>query len=77
MFEKLIKMDNKFHIFKHVHSTATCFDSYNLFLLTLWFKIIDKANYKFDLNIKETLHINWKKPDLNTQQSHLAFTLSL
>ena len=33
MFEELIKMDNKFHIFKHVHSTATCFDSYNLFLL--------------------------------------------
>ena len=77
MFEELIKMDNKFHIFKHVHSTATCFDSYNLFLLTLWFKIIDQANYKFDLNIKETLHINWKKPDLNTQQNHLAFTLSL
>ena len=77
MFEELIKMDNKFHIFKHVHSTATCFDSYNLFLPTLWFKIIDKANYKFDLNIKETLHINWKKPDLNKQQNHLAFTLSL
>ena len=24
-----IKKDNKSHIFKHLHSTATCYDSYN------------------------------------------------
>ena len=35
-----ISMDNKSHIFKHPHSTAPCFGSYN----TLCFKIIDKAN---------------------------------
>ena len=52
--EKHIKKDNKSHIFKHLHSTATCFDSYN----SLSFKIIDKANSKFDLKIKEALHIN-------------------
>ena len=44
-----IKKDNKSHIFKHVHSTATYFDSYN----SLCFKIIDKANSKFDLKIKK------------------------
>ena len=64
---------NKSYIFKHLHSTATCLDSYNL----LCFKIIDKANSKFDLKIKEALHINWRKPNLNAQQNHLAPTLSL
>ena len=47
--EAHIKKDNKSHIFKHPHSTATCFDSYN----SLHFKIINKANFKFDLQIKE------------------------
>ena len=50
-----------------------CFDSYN----SLCFKIIDKVNSKFDLKIKEALHINWSKPNLNAQQNHLALTLSL
>ena len=36
--EKHIKKDNKSHIFKHLHSTTTYFDSYN----SLSFKIIDK-----------------------------------
>ena len=71
--EEHIKKNNKSHIFKHLHSTTTCFDSYN----SLCFKIIDKANSKFDLKIKEALHINWRKPNLNAQQNHLALTLSL
>ena len=44
---------------------------------SLWFKTIDKANSKFDLKIKEALHINWRKPNLNAQQNHLPLTLSL
>ena len=71
--EEHIKKDNKSHIFKHLHSTATCFDSYN----SLCFKIIDKANSKFDLKIKEALHVNWRKPNLNAQQNHLALARSL
>ena len=70
---ELKKEINKSHIFKHLHSTATCFDSYN----SLCFKIIDKANSKFELKIKEALHINWRKPNLNAQQNDLALTLSL
>ena len=69
--EEHIKKDNKSHIFKHLHCTVTCFDSYN----SLFFKIIDKANSKYDLKIKEALHINWRKPNLNAQQNHLALTL--
>ena len=58
--EEHIKKDNKSHIFKHLHSTATFFDSCN----SVSFKIIDKAKPKFDLKIKEALHINWRKPNL-------------
>ena len=68
-----IKKDNKCHTFKHLHFTATCFDSYG----SLCFKIIDKDNSKFDLKIKEALHINWRKLNLNAQQNHLALILSL
>ena len=68
--ERPIKKDNKSYIWKHLHSTATCFDF-------LCFKIIDKANSKLDLKIKETLHMNGRKPNLNAQPNHLVFTLSL
>ena len=71
--EEHIKKDNKSHIFKHLHSSAKCFESYN----SLCFKIIDMANSKFDFKIKEALHINWRKPNLSAQQNHLALTLSL
>ena len=60
--EKHIIKDNKSHISKHLHSSATCFDSYN----SLSFKIIDKASSKFDWKTKEALHINWRKPNLNS-----------
>ena len=66
MIEEHIKKDKKSHIFKPLHSTSTCVDSYN----SLSFKIIDKANSKFDLRIKESLHINRRKPNLNAQQNH-------
>ena len=72
-YEEHIKKNNKSRIFKYLHSTATCFESY----VSLCFKIIHKANSKFDLKIKEVLHFNWRKPKLNTQQNHLALTLSL
>ena len=55
--EEHSKNDDKSHIFKHLHSAATCFDSYD----SLCFKIINKANSKFDLKIKEALHTNWRK----------------
>ena len=71
--EEHIKNDNKSHVFKHLHSTATCFNLYS----SLCFKMIDKANSKFDLKIKEALHINCRKPKLNAQQNHLALTLSV
>ena len=47
--EEHIKKDDMSHIFKHLHSTTTCSDSYN----SLCFKIVDKAKSKFDLKVKE------------------------
>ena len=58
---------------KHLHSTTTYFDLYNSFSK----KIIDKDNSKFDLKIKEALHINWRRPYLIVHQNHVAITLSL
>ena len=46
--EEHMKKDNKSHIFKHLHPTATSFNSYN----SLCFKIIDKANSRFDLKVQ-------------------------
>ena len=71
--EEHIKKDSKSHNFKHLPSTAACFDSYIFF----YFKIIDKANSKFYLKIKEALHVNCRKSKLNAQRNHLALTLSL
>ena len=68
-----MKKDNKSHIFKHLHSYEICFDSYK----SICFRIIDQANSKIDLKIKEALHINWRKSNLNAQENYLAPTLSL
>ena len=56
--EEHIKKDNNSHISNLQHSTGPYFSSYN----SLCFKIIAKANSKFDLKTKESLHINWGKP---------------
>ena len=50
-------------VFKHLHSTATSFDSYN----SLCFKIFDKADSKFDLKTKEAFYINWRKLKCTTK----------
>ena len=59
--EEYIKEDNNSHIFKHLQSTTTCFDSYN----SLSFKIIVETNSKFNFKIKKALHLYWTKPNLN------------
>ena len=65
--------DNKSHVYKHWHSTATCFDSYK----SLCFGINYKANSNFSLKIKKGVHINWRKTNLNAQQNHFALILPL
>ena len=55
-------------MFKHLCSTATCFNLYN----SLSCKTIDKASSVFNLKIKEAWDINYRP-----QQNHLALTLLL
>ena len=60
-------------VFKHLHSTATCFDSYN----SLCFKILDKPDSKFDLKTKEAFYINWRKLKRATKSfSSFSFTIT-
>ena len=52
-----------------------------LFIIKIYYKVCYKVGYKvcykFDLKIKEAFYINWRKPNLNEQQNHLALTFSL
>ena len=40
------------------------------------FKIIDKAQTKFTLEVKEAIHTHWIKPTI-TKQKNLSTTLSI
>ena len=41
------------------------------------FEILDSAPTKFQLKLKEAMHINWEKPNLNQQVHHVNLTLTL
>ena len=58
---------------KHLHSTFSCFDSYN----SVCFEITEKGNSILDLKIKKSLHISWRKYNCTTKSftSH-PFTMA-
>ena len=39
-------------------------------------QVVDYASSPFRLNVKEALHINWLKPDLNKQKENINITIS-
>ena len=41
------------------------------------FEILDSALTKFQLKLKEAMHINWEKPNLTQQVHHVNLTLML
>ena len=41
------------------------------------FQVTDYASSPFRLKVKEALHINWLKPDLNKQKEHVNITISV
>ena len=47
--------------FKHLQSSERCRQSCSADC----FKILDSAPTKFQLKLKEAMHINWEKPNLN------------
>ena len=71
--EKHIKMITGLIFVKHLHSTFSCFDSYN----SVCFEITEKGNSILDLKIKKSLHISWRKYNCTTKSftSH-PFTMA-
>lgn len=66
--------DKSSHIFQHLQSSERCRQSWSID----HFKIVDSASTKFELKIKEVMHVNWEKPViLNQQIHHVNLTLTL
>ena len=68
-----VKKDKNSHIYKHLHSKEECFNA----LTNNCFNILDRATNRYNLNIKEALHIKWENPNLNAQLNHFNLSLIL
>ena len=68
-----LSSDKSSHIFKHLLSSDRCRQSCS----TDGFEILDSAPTKFQLKLKEAMHINWEKPNLDQQVHHVNLTLTL
>ena len=58
---------------EHLQSSEPCRKS----CYTDCFEILYSVSTKFQLKLDETMHINWKKPNLNQQVNHVNLTLTL
>ena len=61
--EEHLRKDKKSHIYSHPQENRQCQDKVNFDC----FEIIDRSSHYFRLQIKEAMHINWKKT--RTQQT--------
>ena len=68
-----LETDKNSHIFKHLNSNQTCKGKSG----SNSFKILDSAGTKWQLKLKEGLHIHWKTPNLNKQVKHIIKTLAI
>ena len=50
---------------------------YNIMFFVFQIKEGSNTYYKSRLQIKEAMHINWKKPELNKQVKHVGITISI
>ena len=64
--------DKSSHVYRHLQSSMACRDSCN----TECFTILDSAASKFQIKMKEALHITWDNPILNQQLRHPDLSLS-
>ena len=65
--------DKKSYIMEHLLDNKTCKSLCD----EDCFQVIDCASSPFRLKVKEALHINWLKPDLNKQKEHVSITISV
>ena len=68
-----LKYTKKSHIYKHIHKNASCLESANYDS----FSILDSAPTKWQLKLKEGLHISWENPNLNRQVKYVGQSLCL
>ena len=71
--EEHLGNDKKSHIYSHLQENPQCQERVNFDC----FEIIDRASSYFRLQIKEKMHINWKKPELNKQVKHVGISISI
>ena len=67
-----LNSDRTSHIFQHIQQSEECRNSWS----AECFEVIDHATTKFQVKIKEALHISWEQPSLNKQLYHVNLTLS-
>ena len=67
-----LNRDRASHIFQHLQQSEACRNSCSAECS----KVIDRATTKFQVKIKEALHISWEQPSLNKQLYHVNLTLS-
>ena len=63
----------KSYIYSHLQENPQCQEKVN----SDYFEIIDRVSSYFRLQIKEAMHINWKKSELNKQVKHVGITISI
>ena len=71
--EEYLGKDKQSHIYSNLQENSQCQERINFYC----FEIIDRASSYFRLQIKEAMHINWKKPELNKQAKHVDITISI
>lgn len=67
-----LSRDKNSHIFKHLSESAICKNVSD----DNCFSILDNAQTKYQLKIKEALHILWQQPSLNKQVIHYNITIT-
>ena len=67
-----LNRDRSSHIFQYLQQSEACRSSRS----AECFKVIDHATTKFQVKIKEALHISWEQPSLNKQLYPVNLTLS-
>jgi len=68
-----LRKDKHSNVFKHLSEKEDCFDKSNKDC----FSILDTANTKFQLKLKEGMYIGWENPLLNKQVKYIASGLSI
>ena len=73
VYKEHLVTDRKSHIMKHLLQNKSCKNLHD----ESCFQVINYASSPFRLKVKEALHINWLKPDLNKQKEDVNITISV